>query len=101
MKARTGPVVLIALGVLLLLGPLGGLIGTMSGMIRAFERMSTSGATPPDRLAADIERSLLSTSVGLALGVVGVAMLAGGIVWLLRSRRAGMAHDRGAEGPRE
>lgn len=85
MKSRKGPVALIVIGVLLALGPLWGLLGTMIEMMRSFNTVagSDAGASNPD-----ISTTLWITWAGLIMSPVGLALLIGGIVWIFRIKKA-------------
>ena len=54
--------------------PLLGLLGTVLGMIQAFEVLSStaaeaSGASPPDMLASGISQALMTTAAGLSVAI--------------------------------
>ena len=69
MHARLGYVWLIAQ-----LAPLFGLLGTVNGLIAAFEAIVRKGATPrPIDLAGGIGTALVATAVGLWIAIVAVA----------------------------
>ncbi len=69
MHARLGYVWLIAQ-----LAPLFGLLGTVSGLMAAFESIVRKGATPqPIDLAGGIGTALVATVVGLWIAIVAVA----------------------------
>ncbi len=69
MHARLGYVWLIAQ-----LAPLFGLLGTVDGLIAAFETIVRKGATPgPVDLAGGIGTALVATAVGLWIAIVAVA----------------------------
>jgi biopolymer transport protein ExbB len=69
MHARLGHVWLIAQ-----LAPLVGLLGTVNGLIAAFEAIVRKGATPqPIDLAGGIGTALVATAVGLWIAIVAVA----------------------------
>ncbi len=69
MHARLGYVWLIAQ-----LAPLLGLLGTVQGLIAAFEAIVRKGATPgPVDLAGGIGTALVATAVGLWIAIVAVA----------------------------
>ncbi|MFA7159456.1 MAG: MotA/TolQ/ExbB proton channel family protein [Kiritimatiellia bacterium] len=87
MKSKKGPISLIVVGSLLALGPLWGVLGTVIGMLRAFGTLNNSGPATSERLASDISVSLWSTMAGLLMSPIGVAVLIGGIVWLIRMNR--------------
>lgn len=66
-KARTGIRLLETIGQV---APLLGLFGTVLGMIEAFQKMQSAGATvDPSALAGGIWVALLTTAVGLAVAI--------------------------------
>ena len=85
MSSKKAPVALIVLGSLLALGPLWGLAGTVLGMGRAFANLGASGPASPEPLAADIGLALWATMAGIIASPIGLALMAGGIVWLVRA----------------
>lgn len=98
MKDRRGPIALIVLGSLLVLGPLWGLLGTIVGMIRSFETVAQqAGAAKAEQLASGISLSLWSTAAGLAIEPIGLAVLIAGIVWLVRMNRNERAANQASE----
>ncbi len=58
-----------ALGALSSIAPLLGILGTVMGMIRAFNVIATSGSRRPDLIANGISEALLTTAVGLSIGI--------------------------------
>ena len=70
---------LASLGVILFSGPLWGLLGTVFGMILAFNKMSDSGAADPAAISRHVELALYTTSIGFAVGLIGGAMILGAI----------------------
>ena len=59
------------------LGPMIGLIGTVYGMIRSFQVMATSGASPQaGQLAEGISTALFATLEGIAISVPAIAFYA-------------------------
>lgn len=91
MKSKTGPVVLIVAGGLLLTGPLWGLIGTLLGMVHAFSALGARGPASPDDLSNSIGQVLMSTVAGFLAWPFGIALLVPGLFWLARIRREGQA----------
>lgn len=69
------------LNVVATVAPMIGLLGTVSGMIGAFQTMSTGGMGRPERLAGDIGEALITTAAGLIIGIP--AMIA---YFVLRTR---------------
>ncbi|MEZ5064283.1 MAG: MotA/TolQ/ExbB proton channel family protein [bacterium] len=49
--------------------PLLGLLGTVLGMIRMFTSMSLSGLGDPEALSGGISEAMITTAVGLAIGI--------------------------------
>ncbi|MFA5689633.1 MAG: MotA/TolQ/ExbB proton channel family protein [Kiritimatiellales bacterium] len=56
------------------ISPMLGLLGTVSGMIKAFQSISASGMGKPEQLAGHIGEALITTAVGLTIAIP--AMLA-------------------------
>ncbi|MCC6355532.1 MAG: MotA/TolQ/ExbB proton channel family protein [Verrucomicrobiae bacterium] len=57
------------ISVIAVVSPMFGLLGTVSGMIGAFRTMSMSGMGRPELLSANISEALITTEVGLAIGI--------------------------------
>ena len=55
--------------------PLIGLVGTVVGMVSSFESMGAGGTGSPEELAGHIGVALISTSIGLILGFVGLVLM--------------------------
>lgn len=68
--------------------PMIGLIGTVSGMIGAFETLGTAGIGDPSKLAANIGEVLVATFSGLL-----IAVPAFGLYYFLRNRATKAVHD--------
>ena len=58
-----------ALGVISSVAPMLGLMGTVLGMVVTFESIQTYGLGNADALAGGISQALLTTLIGLAVGV--------------------------------
>lgn len=69
------------LNVVATVAPMIGLLGTVSGMIGAFQTISSGGMGRPELLAGDIGEALITTAVGLVIGIP--AMIA---YFILRTR---------------
>ena len=83
----TGKALLILGIVLLVLGLGGGLGGTLLGMAHAFDTAAAEGASAnPADLAGGIKAALLSTAVGLPVGLAGLVLLVVGFVVGLRNQ---------------
>lgn len=63
-----------AIGVVAALGPLLGLLGTVLGMIKVFQRVNEVGAGSPVEMAAGIWEALLATAFGLIVGIPALVM---------------------------
>ena len=57
------------LGTIAAISPLLGLLGTVSGMIRAFTAITTQGVGNPTVLAGGISEALVTTAAGLAVAI--------------------------------
>jgi biopolymer transport protein ExbB len=51
------------------IAPMLGLLGTVSGMIKAFHTMGTQGMGKPEMLAANIGEALITTATGLIIAI--------------------------------
>lgn len=83
---RWAPYALIAGGGILCLSPLVGLVASVAGMTRAFGALASSGSGTPEALASDIGSSMAAVLAGFVAGPMGLLMLVGGVVWLVRRR---------------
>lgn len=63
-----------AIGVVAALGPLLGLLGTVLGMIKVFQRVNEVGAGSPVEMAAGIWEALIATAYGLIVGIPALVM---------------------------
>ncbi len=57
------------LNVIAAVAPMIGLLGTVSGMIGAFQTMATSGMGRPELFAGNIGEALITTATGLVIGI--------------------------------
>lgn len=79
---------LIAGGALLLGGPTLGVLGTILGMTFGFQTLGSAGLTDHETLASAIGASLLSTGIGVGIGVIGIVVLIIGVImWILDRQR--------------
>lgn len=62
------------LATLVSIGTLVGLLGTVTGMIKAFAALSTSGAPDQAQLANGISEALVNTATGIATSAVAIVM---------------------------
>ena len=80
------------LGVIGTIAPLLGLLGTVVGMVGAFESMSMSGGSNYEQLAANISMALVTTLMGLSLAIPCVALF----TWF-RNRIDALASEAGRQ----
>ena len=64
--------------------PMIGLLGTVSGMISAFQTIGQGGMGKPDQLAGDIGEALITTATGLIVGIPAMISF-----FVLRNRLSG------------
>ncbi|MCD8482540.1 MAG: MotA/TolQ/ExbB proton channel family protein [Verrucomicrobia bacterium] len=57
------------LNVIATVAPMVGLLGTVSGMISAFQTIAAGGMGKPELLAGDIGEALITTATGLVIGI--------------------------------
>jgi biopolymer transport protein ExbB len=62
------------IGLISALGPLLGLLGTVFGMIKVFQKVNEVGAGSPVEMAAGIWEALLATAFGLLVGIPALVM---------------------------
>jgi biopolymer transport protein ExbB len=62
------------IGVVAALGPLLGLLGTVLGMIKVFQKVNELGAGSPVEMAAGIWEALVATAAGLVVGIPALVM---------------------------
>ena len=72
----------------IIIPPLVGLLGTVVGMVKAFETMGMSGVSDPEELSENISLALVTTAGGLAIAIISVAILIISIVSLRRLKAA-------------
>lgn len=83
------------LNVIATVAPMVGLLGTVSGMISAFQTIGQSGMGKPELLAGDIGEALITTATGLVIGIP--AMVA---YFFYRNRLTSRMIEVGQEGGR-
>lgn len=71
-KFRTYLIIAIASGIVMVVSPFIGLLRTVGGMTRAFERMGTSGISDPGMLSSHIGEVLVASAAGLVVALVGL-----------------------------
>ncbi len=74
MKSKKAPVAWLIVGIVLMLGPLFGVLGTVFGMTRAFGHLAQSSG-PPDALARDVSMALYATLAGYVMLVIGIVIV--------------------------
>jgi len=57
------------LSIIAQVAPMLGLLGTVSGMIKAFDKIGLGGMGKPELLAADIGEAMVTTATGLIIGI--------------------------------
>lgn len=57
------------LSIIATLAPMVGMLGTVSGMIKAFRNIALGGMGKPELLADNISEALITTAVGLVVGI--------------------------------
>lgn len=62
-------------GLVLMLGPLVGVAGSILGMMGAFDKLSESGTTDPTAVSESIGVVLYSTVLGLIAGLIGLILV--------------------------
>lgn len=73
MNPKTKLTIWLVLGILLAVGPLWGMLGTVVGMLMAFGELS-QGAPEPSTLAGDISIALYTTAAGWIACPIGLVV---------------------------
>lgn len=68
-------------GIMTLAGPALGVLGTVIGMIGGFNTLGESGIAHTDKLSSDISSVMISTVVGISIGVTGLGVLVFGLIF--------------------
>lgn len=87
MKSSKKAISLLIAGIILASGPLWGLLGTVLGMIGAFEKIGSSNSGETELLANDIGFALWTTLAGLIVCPIGILFLIISIIWLVKLNR--------------
>jgi biopolymer transport protein ExbB/TolQ len=74
-------------GLVMIVSPMVGLLGTVGGMTGAFDRMGTSGIKDPGVLSANIGEVLVTTAAGLAIALVALPLFVTFCVLMIRENR--------------
>src|SRR5258708_18082856 len=69
-----------------LLGPVIGLIGTVFGMVGAFDTLGSSRVANTDKLSSDIGVTLISTASGFFIGLIGLIFFMVCLIYWLCTR---------------
>ena len=81
----------LVVGALLTLSPLFGMLGTVVGMMTAFDALGTHGAGDTEQLSVGIGGALVSTAIGWVLFVPGIILLTISIIHYRRTKRLALA----------
>jgi len=76
------------LSIIAQVAPMLGLLGTVSGMIGAFDVLSATGGTDPQKLSGDISEALITTASGLAIAIPSLAFF-----FYFRNKLSGLVAD--------
>ena len=68
--------------------PMLGLLGTVSGMIEAFDVLSVTGGTDPQQLSGAISEALITTATGLSIAIPALAFF-----FFFRNKLSGLVAD--------
>lgn len=69
-KELTGPFVIVSyLSIIAAIAPMLGLLGTVSGMVKAFNAIASQGMGDPGILADNISEALITTATGMTIGI--------------------------------
>lgn len=85
---------ILVLGIALAMGPALGQVGTVVGMIYNYSTIEKTRAPTPNDLAVGIQIGILSTTIGLLAGAVGVPLVLLGCLKLAGPRDAPRAEIR-------
>lgn len=75
MNTQTKLKSLLTVGIILALGPIWGILGTIVGMVMAFGHMGEEGMGKPELLANDIGVALYTTAIGFIICPIGIACI--------------------------
>jgi biopolymer transport protein ExbB len=87
MKTKTKFKTLLTVGIILALGPIWGLLGTVAGIVMAFGHAGESGMGKPELLAGDIGVALYTTAAGLIICPIGIACIIISCIFLNRIKK--------------
>ena len=89
----------IVIGTILTLGPVWGTLGTVFGMMHAFQTLAGNGISDPKALSGSIGTTLLASGAGLVACPIGVLLLVGCIVMLVNSSKEPPPLPNSSDGP--
>jgi len=72
--------------ILFICGPVIGVSGTVLGMIGAFNTLSESGTADAEKLSESVSASMITTLVGIPVGLLGLVLLLFSLVAFLITR---------------
>lgn len=96
-KQRKGLIGIIVGVVLIVLGPLGGLLVTVLMLNRSFDAAKSPGALPENKarnLAEGISESMNATACGIVIAVIGFIVLVVSLVYSVRASKKASAGTR-------
>ena len=85
MKRKTRLIAWLISGGVLALGPIWGMIGTIVGMISAFQKIGQETVGNPEALASDISLAMYTTAAGWIACPIGIAIIIVSAIKLGRS----------------
>ena len=86
MKRKTKLIIWLVVGIILALGPIWGLVGTVVGMILAFGHIQQGSSGEPEILANEIGLALYTTAAGLIACPIGIIMVVVSAIMLGRTK---------------
>ena len=75
MKPKTKLIIWLVVGIILALGPVWGMVGTIAGMVMAFSHVQQGGMAEPELLANDMGLAMLTTLAGWIVCPIGVVII--------------------------
>jgi biopolymer transport protein ExbB len=81
-------ITLLITGIILMLGPLWGLLGTIIGMIGAFNDIAEkTGGDKAEALSNDIGFALYTTFAGIIVCPIGIVLFIVSIIWIIKIKK--------------
>jgi len=75
MKRKTKLIIWLVVGIILALGPIWGMVGTVVGMVMAFGHIQQGGTAEPEVLANDMGIALITTAAGWIVCPIGIVII--------------------------